>query len=394
MDIADFFEYELPIITIDTNNADFVDNEATINIKASVSENYHGIINISNIGGGKLEGNIYGEKSISFDKTEFSENQVSIKYTINLTKDIETVEVIITSNGGEYFLKFQIETSSTILYIDGYSIHNLIDFYKYFEKDSIVAKKIFVNHDFLLWLHAINYPHIEVYEHIRSDSNKDRAINNFFVFNKLKEHSKVVLNPDEIFIKINPFIQEEYSGSFKINLIGTGYVCETLNTNSKYIKLEKEHITTSDFKNNSTIEIGFTIDKINIEKTLSLAKINLTGCKNTFNIRTKILDPLEINLINNYSHINKDLELHVSNNTSKPIKIDIEPEDSFIKLDSSTYIIEKTMNIPIYIRLSKLMQAQKTMKKRDIFTSYLRITSNFQNKNIYKNIQIIVGDFK
>jgi len=271
-------------------------------------------------------------------------------------------------------------------------IETILDFYKYYLVEPNECKKIFVKYDFLLWLQNIKYKHIKIYEKFKSDENLNRGIDNFFVFNKIKENAKIYLLEENMQIKINPFVKEDYKGEFLLIKDGEGYICEEIVTNVPWIHISKKIINTNDFKLQNELKIEFTIDKNILQKKSEYGEINILGQIQKINIQVVTLNFLEVEL-KYFNETSKNI-IYLKNNTKNSLNIEIKTLDDFVKFEKEIYTIEEEKEeVPFDIILSSFQLAQKNLKRKHTFSSKIKIKSNYGDYKFFKDISIEVGDF-
>lgn len=396
MIVKDYFENKLPIIAV-TNNGLQEQYETVINLQSSPTEGYTGSFVIKNIGTGTLQGSIYTDGVIVFEQSNFNGNITEARYSLNLnlhSPEIIHTEAVIVSNGGEHTIRFIINVKPPTIYLEGFQVDSIESFYKLWTQNPVLAKKIFIKHDFYLWLYAINYEYMDIYEQFRNDPNKERGINNFFVFNKLKEPAVVSLYEQNVKVVINPFKNERCTGKITVRRQFDGFTDETIECNAPWVKLSKNNITAVDFKSADEIEIPYEIDKSLVNRRVQHGEISLKTGNGKVHIKTTLLNFMEVSLSNNYACLKEELFLHIKNNTRESLKIEITPEDNFIKFEKSLYIVENEESIPFNIRLSTLQLAQKSIRKRPVFQSVIRVNSHYGDKKFFQDIKLLVGDFR
>lgn len=391
MDVINLFEYPLPILNKEQNK-----------IFIEASKNYKGTLTIKNDGGGVLEGRIMSNSHfLIFEPEHFSGNICEINYTMDLniynTEDTIHADAVIVSNGGEHTIKFLVKIAPHILESkEGYKITSLKDFLNLYKKNPTIAKQLFVSYDFMVWLYESGYEYMDLYEHFKSDANKERGLNNFFIFNKLKHKSTLVLVEEDIHIKINPYVDKIYTGVITVRKLGFGFVEESLllRDNSAWLKLEREKITSSDFKTSDTINLAYTIDKSLIGKSVESDTVMITNGSGSVNIAVTILKFLNVKLEKTYIDSKEDGYIVANNYSGQLINIEVIPRDNFVKFGKAVYEIDKNMKIPFSVKMSAMQLLQKSILKNPIFETEIDVKSHFQDKTYIKTLKLTVGNFK
>ena len=136
MDLKEFLEYPLPIIQIDIDK-----------IAINMNEKNSGVINIKNVGGGTLLGDIVSNTDcIILDTEEFSGNNISIGYSvvpaIYSSGDFIKSEITIISNGGSINIPVYINISNfDYLKCNQEKIYTIKEFYQYLLNSSKLSIK-------------------------------------------------------------------------------------------------------------------------------------------------------------------------------------------------------------------------------------------------------------
>lgn len=417
MNVIGFFEDVLPVLEVsvgypvpttlsgealelasdpdETNEQRMVSasNITTLYIQTSLGVAHTGQLTLTNRGGGLLSGRIQAEAGLEFSTTQFQKNHLSITYTLTANVQAREQSATVLTNGGAYRLVFVTEQVPQALIIQGEKLRDLKAFYTFSQNNPRIAKGVFLKQEFGYWLTAIDYAHVPVYEQLRQDPNRERGFDNFWIFNEFKSPAKVTLQNDRQHFDINPFTNDDYQGTLTLSLDSPGHIDQALIASHPAIRLDRERVSTTDFKHTGELSVGYSIDKNWLDDPLCEATITLTDCEGLVHITTRKLAPVVIELSPNHCTIKDTMTLTITNNTSKPIKIDVTPSDNFVKVDTFSYMVTDTLEIPVHVRLSKLMQARKTMKKQHIFTSVLKVSAHLRDKRIYKDIQLTVGDF-
>ena len=392
MDVKNLFEYPLPIINKEQNK-----------IFIEASKIHKGTLTIKNDGGSVLEGRIMSNSHfLVFEPEYFNGNICEIDYTMDLniynTEDMIHADAVIVSNGGEHTIKFLIKITPHILETkEGHKITSLKDYLTLYKKNSIAAKQLFASYDFMVWLYESGYEYMDLYEHFKSDANKERGLNNFFIFNKLKNKSILSLKDEDINIKINPYVGKIYTGVITVKKVGFGFIQEklVLENKSPWLKLEKEEITAGDFKTSDTINIAYTIDKSLIRKNIENDTVMLTNGIGKVNVSVAVSKFLGVKLEREYIDIKDNGYIIVNNYSGQPIDIEIIPKDSFLKFESNAYKINRNVKLEFNIKLSKTqLLFQKSIIKKPIFETEIDVKSYFQDKTYIKTLKLTVGNFK
>lgn len=397
MNIATLFEQPLPVLEIE---------EQAIEIKIYKGQMYAGKISVANKGGGTLEGKVFAGKGIKLDKEEIKNNHTTLTYTIEGSVDrrqhkytgrpeekIIYSEIVFSTNGGEKVIPVKIEMHPAVLKIDETYIESIEAFYDFWTRNQNIGKQIFVQQEFMAWLNLRGYQYMDIYEQFRKDPIKERGINNFFVFNKLKNNVALSLDSQTIEIIEDPYRPEAYEGKITIQKEGLGYIDEQIFVSHNFIRLEKTNISTADFKDTDTIEIPFYISKESISGKSQTGRITLSQGAGCVTVKIKALKILSVQIEKNYQTHKDVMYLWVKNNTKEKVTIEVIPKDGLAKFEKDTYEIEQELKIPFNVRLSTLQLAQKSIRKVPIFESYIRVKATYKDRKFFEDIKIVLGDF-
>lgn len=390
MDVQNIFEYPLPIINKDVNK-----------IIIETSKFYQGNIVIKNDGEGTLEGRIMTSSNfLSFDTEYFTGNYIEITYTIDLgvynTDNKIVTEAFIMSNGGEHIIEFFIKRIPYILSTeDGHKIITIKDFFSFSKKNPYSALSLFKSHSFKEWLNSINYEYIDLYIHFLNDPNIERGIDSFFILNKLKYKPTLSLISDKVNINLNPYINKKYMGFISIKRSGQGYIEDRLliKNKAKWLKIEKEYITSADFKSNNTISIGYSIDESLINKKVEYDTLLLEGGEGSINVTVSILNYLNVCFEKDYMDIKDTGYIIINNYSEDEVYVELVPKDSFLKFEKVIYKVGRYLRVSFNVKLSPLQIAQRSLKKRPIFKTEVLVTSYYKGEAYKKNLNLVIGNF-
>ncbi|WP_250277465.1 DUF5717 family protein [[Clostridium] colinum] len=386
MDLKEFLEYPLPNIQIDIDK-----------IAINMNEKNSGTINIKNIGGGTLSGNIISNTDcIILDKEEFYGNDINIEYrvvpSIYSSGDFIKSEITIISNGGQIYIPVFINILNfDYLECGKNKIYTIKDFYQYYLKNYIDAIRIFYSYEFVLWLKNIKYKHIDVVEEILKDANKQRALDNFFILTKMKERAYIQIMQKNFKYKyFTTRLDTEIIGIIPIKLIGTGYFEEDiiLEEDINFIKISKSKITNKDFDENGIYNLEFKILKNKIDSFFEKRKILFNKTNQSVTIELNRKNPVEILLERKYFTITDKGILKILNNTEEDIIVEIIPNDTFIHFEGKKYLVSKYAEIGFDVRLTGFLKAQMDFTKKPNLESEIFIKVIFGD-NIYKIQKII-----
>ncbi len=389
MDFNNFLEQPLPIIKIDIEK-----------IAINMNDKTEGIINITNIGGGILEGEILsGTECIVLEKHKFFGNEISIKYSLasSVYSNGEFIKsyINIISNGGEKLIPLYITISNfEFLVCEDEKIYDIKEFYQYYLKNYLSAIKIFYSYDFIIWLKRINFKHIDIVEELLQDSNKQRAIDNFFILCRQKQKAKIEILQKKFSFKYILSENEKLEAIIPIKLIGDGYFEDKIimPINADFIEMEKQKITSKDFDNNKNCYLKFYIDKSKITKPYERKKIRFDKAKEDIIIEIIEKSPIEIILERQYfSTVDKGI-LKIINNTTNDIEIEIISKDTFVNFKQEIYLIKDMLEIEFDIKLSGFLKAQMEFTRKPNIESGILIKAILRDEPYRIEKAIYIGN--
>lgn len=385
MDIVELFESPLPVLSTDTDK-----------IAVETAGNYEGSFVIKNTGGGDLKGRILSSSSvIKFTPDNFDSKKTTVFFTLDISiykpGDIIKTSAVIISNGGEKIipvvikaLPFCIETKENV------KITSLKDFYRYAKKYPVSARQVFMTQDFSAWLTGILYPHMDSYEKLSRDPIKERALDNFFILNKLKKQSYLMPVEKSVSITVNPYKDNIVGASITVQRSAWGYIDAPIakEGGAKWLTLDKEKLTSLDFDENNTASVGYRIETRSLtEKT---ASEKLIVDKNSYvKIYVKKCPPISITLSKETFLPNDKGYLSITNNTGKDILIDVSATEPFLRFEGARYFIGGFAKIPFDIKITSLQSAQFMFKRRPSVTAAILISSS--EFAFRKKFNILIG---
>ncbi len=390
MDLIHQLEYPLPILKTDTDKL----------IVETTVLGYKGCINIKNAGGGILNGFILSKNPlIEFENEKFNENKVCVNFNINLDMykngDIIQTSIVIMSNGGEKIIPVIIKVvPHEIVTKEDIKIYTLKDFYSYSKKYPIQARRLFTSNEFMMWLINLQFELIEIYERLIKDSNKERALENFFILNKMK--NKVTLSVEENKIEHEVFEnhREIISGEIIVKKSGWGFVDEEISSkyNALWLKIHSSRVTSSDFRDTDKAVITYSIDPILIVKKKVFEKI-IIGENTAVDLRVRVAPVFTAVLKKEFLGFKDTGEIIITNNSKEEIMINVFSKENFVKFECSNHLVGSNARIPFNIKLSPFLMAQMAIKKQPTLSAEIYLKTTINKKKVEKILYITVGEY-
>lgn len=349
---------------------------------------------IKNVGEGQLSGSIFSQlDNLELSPESFDGNNIKVAYMVNLydykSDDKISTSAVIRSNGGEAIIPFEFNiVPASIITKEGQNIYSLNQFLDYSIKNPLSARTLLSQKDFMLWLFSIGYSYMDIYDKFVSDPNKERALDNFLIFNKLKQ--KATILPTQTNLKVQlPQDSSAYTAGIGLKRTTFGYATASLAVRKgSWLKLSKNKVESRDFDENNFTEVDYIIltDElkardtaiVDVESENIIQRIYLTiSFKKAFNAYLNK---------NSYAYEDKGV-LSILNNTGKDLMLDINTKDNFIKFDANRYYIGKSAQINFDIKFSALATSLG-FKKKLFINSQIFLSSNINGIVTTKKLDI------
>ena len=382
------FDGPLPLINKDTKK-----------IYIETSGSHSGRLTIKNDGGAVLSGSIMSNSSaLSFEPEDFSGNNNEISFYIDTSLyaigDILRTNAVILSNGGEHSIDFTIKIIPYAIETkEGVKIAAIDDFFEYTDAYPDSAKTLFISHEFMIWLRSSGYDYMELFEKLAEGTGKEKALENFMIFNGYKQKADVSVENSSINVKILPFSKEVYAGNITLSKNGAGFVDLSISVknSSPWLKLEKEKIKEQDFDESMLAYLSFFIDPAKMEKDVCIDKIIAGSCE--IIVTAMKMNYIEAEPESEYMGIKADSYILIKNNSGSRLTVDILPKDSFLKFESTRFYIKESAKIPFSVELSAIQSAQISLLKQPEIKTHIIIDTVFNKKAYTKKLGLTIGAF-
>jgi hypothetical protein len=386
MDIVQLLEQEAPILSTNTEK-----------IVVNVSKATHGQLYLKNIGKGTLKGAIScNNTNVTFKEEEFEGNNIKVVYKIDVSKynvgQVIKTSATIISNGGEISIPIIIQVNAPSIETEDAIITDLKDFLQYAKKNYKQAQLLFNRNEFVSWLTYTEYPYLPIYDQISKDINKERALENFFILNKLKSRVKLKSKDQDITFSINHDSKETIQGEIIIKKSCWGYIKEEIKSknNSNWLSFNDTEVTANNFEddvyllkysiNTSLIQSNITTDEIIIGEDIKVP----------IQVRRKKI--AYFNLSKESFNFEDTGFIKIENHSNRDIKVEVSTKDSFLKFDAKNYYVNKTKEIPFSIKFTALQIAQTNIKKHPLVESEIYFKIIYSNKKYMKTLKITIGE--
>ena len=385
------FEHPIPVLGINIDD---------INIETK--DKHEGTLEIKNLGGGILCGKILARcPGLKFTPTEWEGNRQTISYTFNaaaaglVTGQSVEGHVFISSSGGEAKLTVAAKLAKmSIATSEGSTIANLQDFYEYALGHPVNARRMFVDSEFYMLLLALGYEYMEVYESLHKDSNRERAMDNFFILSKLKGKTTLtILNKSLEFVQKAGDSDMLY-GNIAVQKSDLGYIEAAISTqnNSPWLNFYASRLIQSDFNEDLTASISFSIDPFKVTSTYAREIVNI-GTESTVEIVYRRTAPVVLRLNRTVFKYEDKGVIEVTNNTNSDMRIDVSCPDSFVRFSAKSYLVGPYGEIPFEVKPSAFLSAQLFFRKLPYIHTVIEVKATSHGRVLKKQIVLTVGEW-
>jgi len=353
----------------------------------------YGNVEITNAGEGSLSGSILSMSDfLTFSVENFESNKIVVEYTLDLvglSGEIFT-SAVVTTNGGEKVIDFHILVNPPdILERDGYVMTNLGDFTEYARAHPIAARSLFGRQDFMLWLINMNYPAMDIYERFIKDPNKERALDNFLVFNGTKVKARIMAETRDLSHSIS-ISEDVATGSIVLRKTTWGFAEATLGieTDKNWIKLDKDKLTSNDFDGENLCEAHYMIFPEYLQgRETAIITLNADGGEEKIHIRASFAPAFSARLDKQSFFFEDKGKLFIENNTGHDLLIDISCEN-FVRFAAKRYHIGKSAEIDFEIKFSTFKAATMSFKRQNYAETYINVVAIDSGKTYGKKMQL------
>jgi hypothetical protein len=356
-------------------------------IDAQGSELVEGSFEVFNIGEGELEGRIDAAADfLSFGADSFAGNKVNIDYSLNLQglTGEHKVAAVITSNGGEKIVSFNVKVNPPAIVRGDAKIATLEHFVEYLRKNPVEGRRLFGQKDFMIWLFNMGYPSMDIYERLAADPNKERAVDNFLIFNGLKNKAAIVAQQTDIVAGIG-HDESVVTGGINLRKTTWGFAEANLHVRkgADWLKVTKSRVSTADFGEDNMAEMDYIImaDEIKRRDVAIVDVVTDSGATSSIRLQCNVSGAFEARLDKEAYFFEDRGRLLLHNNTGRDLMIDIYCEN-FIKFEAQRYFIGKYAEIDFQIRFSSLKAATLAFKKQLRAETFIHIRASGRGDSV------------
>jgi len=279
------FEYEMPELLVSESRLDIV-------VEAGIRK--EGSIRISNDAGQRMKGVLYVTgKILSLSRTDFIGSECEVEYDVDASilqageEHIGTINIV--SDCGECQIPFRIQVTEPSLPSSIGNIRDLFQFANLARLNWKEALELFSLEEFSKVVLQKEPKYRPAYQKLLSSSDISQAMEEFLVLvHKKKPCDFRVISPKAEYESETKNFME----TLEIKKDQWGYINIKLSTDSPYISLSKEEITSEDFVNGQA-EAGFVVLAEQMKRGNYFAEIVLSGNRKEIRIPVVIKNHVE-----------------------------------------------------------------------------------------------------
>lgn len=350
---------------------------------------------------------IHRTKGLTISPTQWTAKEQIISYIFDAKEaGLKTGEhiattITVSTSGGEQVIPLTARlTEMSIPTAEGGIIAGLQDFYDYAITHPAQARRMFVDGEFYMLLLALGYKYIEVYEALHRDSNRERAMDNFFILSGLKNKTTLSVANKTLTFYQNPGATGNIPGSITVEKSDQGFIDApiTVQNNSPWLTCFAARLIHSDFKDGKTAQVGFNINPAHIPQSFARDVIVVgSDPHNTAEIIYKRKNIADITLSRGGYRYSDTGYIQVINNMAADIRVEVFCKDTYLRLGARSYIVSplagEPFQIPFEIKLSAFLNAQVFFRKTPLMKSTIEIKVTAPGHVYRKNLALTVGDW-
>ena len=377
------FEYPLPELLVSIDE-----------IEAETHSVYEGSFFIRNTGGGQLSGQITSHNTCAVFTPETFEGLKRINYRISAADyqagDVIRTGAVIMSNGGEKYIPITLTvTAASIQTDEGITITSIRSFLDYARQYPNRAADLLVSPQFKRLLKRTSFEYIEAYEHILSDTDRQRALECFLRLSGLKKGAKINVIQKNTEVKLNPFQREVYFGRIPIQKEGWGYIDDKV-----YVKNGSPWLKPLNTVSQAIEESGmfnFSIDPTLLKGRFGSDTLVLSENSEAEAFVTAIRLPYFKVRSNKESYIpGSSGIIYVTNYTGMDLMLEIKSSQTYIQFDARGHYIGAYAEIPFHVKMSAF---HTMLIKRQPAMVLLSIRARVRDELVFRQLKIRIGDF-
>ena len=394
------FEYPLPRLVVSGDSL----HGGKLVVTATRDGGARGTLTLKNAGGQLLEGTIVSQSSMLVPKDKsFSGNLFKLDYTIlpannHRIGDTIYTNLIITSGGGEKLIPAIIRIVPRTLELDGVSIVTLKDFAAYTRKNLESAAIAFIGEAFAEWLEQFDDICTNTYKQLCTAPNARQSLESFLVLHKLKHPvtlTQMKNAPHSHNHEITAHNRELIHGTIMLQRSGSGYfeAAARITTDSPWLELAQYTIADSDFGNENTATITYSIDPAKVNTGRAYGKIAIGDIEVNIFIKTEPV--FMCHAPKAYLKAGERGVIVVRNDSNAPAKIEFSIDNNFLLPDTTAGNLPPGVSeFGFTAKISPIKRVQMFLKKQPILEGVINVRIT-QGEHIFnKSLNITIGDLQ
>lgn len=262
-----------------------------IELTIPFGEDYEGSFSVLSDEAGFVEGTISSSNlSVQCPISTFSGDRIDIPFIIP-KKGLATGSEIrgefrVISNQGEYCLPYNIKVGHKDIDTSVGSIRNLFHFTNLARTSWSDAVRLFESDKLEYVLGGTDSQHINTARMLKEAYEPSQALEEFLLFVKKKQSAEFIVEEPNIRIE-SPY--GNVGGRVIINRNGWGYSTLDVQTDSSFIRIEKNRISDEDFPGNRAV-IPYTIIKDELHEGRAYGEIILKNAYNDIHVKVVVIN--------------------------------------------------------------------------------------------------------
>lgn len=239
-----FFEYENRKLTI---------SESKIELSLHADEVYKGSFHVTSVDGVLIKGCLYSsDVRMQLLTTEFEDADTEILYeytAVGLSEgDVQKGDIYVVSDSGEYYLPYIINVDHHPVSGTQGVIKNLFHFANLAQSDWEEAVHLFYSADFIKIFEGNERAWLNKYKGLSRTIGSEQNVDEFLVAANKKQ--PIIYTAEQMLYEFQN-VQEVIGTTLSLQKIGWGYVNLRVESDSVFLKVEKERLTDDDFLGNT-----------------------------------------------------------------------------------------------------------------------------------------------
>lgn len=355
---------------------------------------------LENAGGGVLSGVIMANSPcVRFEEERFEGNRVRVRYSVGLegaqarAGDVIQTSAIIMSNGGESVVPIAIHAAPPAIETEeGVKITSLKAFLAYAMENEPGAGRLFASEGFQEWLADTGFEMMDIYESLREDPDKTRALHLFFTLCKMKRETVLTCDQEPLSFETPPNVSEMITGRLQVKKTGWGFLDEEVAVAgvAKWLEVVPKRLRPPAFGGGDTAEVIFKINTSLIGAAGGSDSIVIGGHASV-PVSVKIKEALDVSLDKEFYVFGETGGILCVNNTGKDALLDVAALDGFIRFEGTRFKVGRRARIPFTLRHTAATLAQISLKKQPTLMGRVAVSNLGGGAPFEKTLTLAAG---